>query len=85
MTPGPSPHSQALTLALAKAPDTDADGLLSRTELESAVKSLLAKFDADRDDCLTPLEIIPGLLTRQPVSAAPHRDSPRRTSRSCAP
>ena len=62
--PGPSPHAEALTAALAKALDTDGDGVISDGELKVAAAVLLAKFDADGDDCLTPLEIVPDLLTR---------------------
>jgi hypothetical protein len=59
----PSPHSLPLTLALFDALDTDKNGVLTAAEATNAAKVLLARFDADGDDCLTALEIVPGLLT----------------------
>src|SRR5262249_19408636 len=49
----PSPHAEPLTRALFAALDTDRDGRLSVAELARAEKVLLARFDADGDDCLT--------------------------------
>jgi hypothetical protein len=63
---GASHHAEAVTLALAKALDANGDGVISEAEYKTAAKVLLAKFDADGDDCLTPLEIVPDLLTRPP-------------------
>ncbi len=61
--PGPSHHAKALTRALANALDANHDAILSHDELKAATKLLLAKFDADGDECLTPLELVPDLLT----------------------
>jgi Ca2+-binding EF-hand superfamily protein len=65
----PSPHAAALSLALFKALDADGNGVLTRDELKDAAAVLLRKFDADGDDCLTPLEIVPDLLTTAPGRA----------------
>ncbi len=62
----PSPHAEPLTRALFGALDADLDSKLSRDELKAAPKVLLAAFDADGDECLTPLEIVPDLLTAEP-------------------
>lgn len=67
----PSPHAEPLTRALADALDANRDGKLSKDELAAAEKMLLARFDADGDDCLTPLELVPDLLTAVPKAAPP--------------
>jgi Ca2+-binding EF-hand superfamily protein len=63
----PSPHAEAVTLALFDALDTNHDGKLTREEVMAAERVLLKKFDADGDGCLVPLEIVPGLLTVTPT------------------
>lgn len=59
----PSPHAEAVTLALFDALDTNRDGKLTRAEVMAAERVLLKKFDSDGDGCLMALEIVPGLLT----------------------
>jgi Ca2+-binding EF-hand superfamily protein len=63
----PSPHAEALTRAIFDALDVNHDGVLSHDELKDAANVLLARFDADGDECLTPLEIVPDLLNRKPA------------------
>jgi Ca2+-binding EF-hand superfamily protein len=60
--PALPPYADLLTDALGRCLDRDGDGKLSRAELESAERVLLEAFDLDGDECLTPLEIVPGLL-----------------------
>ena len=66
----PSPHVQALSLALFDALDADHNGVVTVAEAAGAGAKLLAKFDVDGDDCLTPLEVVPDLLTAPAL--APH-------------
>ncbi|OWK47100.1 hypothetical protein [Fimbriiglobus ruber] len=68
-TAAPSPYAEPLTRAIATALDTNGDGTLSRSELDNAEKILLTRFDADGDGCVTPLEIVPDLLTAKPTAA----------------
>jgi Ca2+-binding EF-hand superfamily protein len=60
--PAGQPGSAALTRALFRALDRDADGKVTRAELQTAER-LLSAFDRDEDGCLTPLELVPDLLT----------------------
>jgi Ca2+-binding EF-hand superfamily protein len=52
--------------------DRDRDGKLSRSELNAAV-TRLRSFDIDEDECLTPFELAPALLTEP----APANKRPR--------
>jgi hypothetical protein len=60
-TAGP-PYGEALTRALAAALDHRHTGRLSKEDLQSE-KELLARFDEDEDECITPFELVPSLLT----------------------
>jgi Ca2+-binding EF-hand superfamily protein len=64
------PHSAALSRALFAALDTDRDGKLSAAELGAAERVLLAKFDHDDDECVSPLELVPDLQTVVPAAGA---------------
>jgi Ca2+-binding EF-hand superfamily protein len=66
----PSPYAEVLTRALFAALDRNGDGKLTPDELKDADKVLLARFDADGDECLTPLEVAPDLLTADPKAPA---------------
>lgn len=77
----------AVTAALFVALDRDRDGRLSREELEAA-PGLLARFDSDDDEVLTPAEVLerPAQAARQPTDPpirllALPRDAARRVSR----
>src|SRR5262249_33857118 len=59
----PSPYAEPITRALFAALDRNGDGKLTPDELKDADKILLRHFDEDEDGCLTPLEIVPDLLT----------------------
>lgn len=61
-----APHPAALSNAIFKALDTNGDGKFSADELAGAEKALLAKFDLDDDECVTPLELVPDLQTVVP-------------------
>ena len=61
-TSSTSSQPQRLTRALFAALDRDGDGRLTPEEIRTADTRLLRKFDADEDDCLTALEIVPDLL-----------------------
>lgn len=71
-----APYQDLLTQAIARALDRDGDGRLSRAELEAAERVLLAAFDADGDDCLIPLEIVPDLLNIPPAGPIPSLTRP---------
>jgi hypothetical protein len=64
--PAATPHPAALSDAILKALDADADGKLAPDELANAEKVLLGKFDLDDDECVTPLELVPDLQTVVP-------------------
>lgn len=67
-TAAASPHARPLTLALFDALDADRDGVVTPQEGWAASRVLPKAFDADGDDCLTPLEIVPDLLTAPGVA-----------------
>jgi hypothetical protein len=69
----PSPHSERLTHVLFAALAGNGDGKLSKAEVDDAEKVLLAKFDIDEDDCITPFELAPSLLTDPPPETASAR------------
>ena len=56
------PYARLLTKALFDALDINKDGKLSRAEVKAAPQ-VLARFDIDEDECLVPLELVPGLFT----------------------
>jgi Ca2+-binding EF-hand superfamily protein len=58
------PYGEALTRALAAALDRRHTGRLLKEELQSE-KELLARFDVDEDECITPFELVPSLLTAE--------------------
>lgn len=64
-----APHAAALSSAILKALDTNGDGKISAEEAANAEK-VLAKFDLDDDECVTPLEIVPDLQTVVPEKPA---------------
>lgn len=68
-TPVTRPYGASLTHALAAALDRDGDGKLSKAELRDADKVLLEKRDTDEDECITPFELVPSLLTVAPPPA----------------
>ncbi|HEY7315850.1 MAG TPA: hypothetical protein VH643_41355 [Gemmataceae bacterium] len=61
--PNSPPYGETLTRVLA-ALDRRHTGRLSKEELQSE-KKLLAKFDEDEDECITPFELVPSLLTAE--------------------
>ena len=65
------PHAARATAALFAALDRNGDGTLDADELRTAERRLLARFDADGDGSLVPLEIVPDLLTAVPPTATP--------------
>lgn len=65
----PSPHAEALTRAIFDALAAKKGGKLRPEDLKDAAQVLLDKFDADGDGCITALEIVPDLLTREPTKA----------------
>lgn len=65
-----APHAAALSNAILKALDANGDGKLSAEEAANAAKVLLAKFDLDDDECVTPLELVPDLQTVVPEKPA---------------
>jgi hypothetical protein len=69
--PAVAPYGELLTQALVTLLDRDRDGKLSREELRSAVKVLLAECDTDEDECITPFELVPALLTAAPPGRKP--------------
>jgi Ca2+-binding EF-hand superfamily protein len=71
--PAAQPGSAALTRALFGALDRDGDGKLTQAELRAAEK-LLSTHDTDEDGCLTPLELVPGLLTVPGTNRRPRFD-----------
>lgn len=62
-----APHAPALSSAIFKTLDGNSDGKLSPEELANAKTVLLAKFDLDDDECITPLELVPDLQTVVPT------------------
>jgi hypothetical protein len=64
--PAVAPHAELLTRALVAALDRDRDGRLTEAELRAAGKVLPAEFDSDEDECVTPFELVPALLTAAP-------------------
>jgi Ca2+-binding EF-hand superfamily protein len=67
--PAGPPYAALLSRALAAALDRDGDGKLTRAELRAAER-VLADFDADEDECVTPFELVPALLTDAPPGRA---------------
>src|SRR5262245_16874449 len=65
--PAALPASAILRRVLAMALDRDRDGKLSRAELDAAVQRARS-LDIDEDECLTPFELAPALLT-EPAAA----------------
>ena len=70
VAPARDPIADTLTDQLFQLFDTNKDGKLSRAEL-NAVESLFATLDADEDECLTALEIVPRLFNGGQSSASP--------------
>ena len=70
-TAAPLPYVRPLTLALFDALDTNSDGVVTPGEGYAARQMLTAKFDADGDEGVAPLEIVPDLLTAPGVAASP--------------
>jgi Ca2+-binding EF-hand superfamily protein len=72
------PYADSLTDELFKLFDTNKDGKLSRAEL-TAIEGLFNTLDADEDECLSALELVPGLLSGRvppPRVTADERQAP---------
>jgi Ca2+-binding EF-hand superfamily protein len=54
-------YADALTDEMFKLFDTDKDGKLSRSEI-NAIEKLLTTLDADEDECLSAIELVPNLF-----------------------
>ena len=80
------PYAETMTDELFKLLDTDHDGRLSRHEL-NAIENFFATLDADEDECLSALEIVPNLLNPpNPLNRAPSREwRSTRIRRQCWP
>jgi hypothetical protein len=66
--PAAQPHPALLTRALAKAL-ANRDGRVTPAGLKGADERLLKSFDVDEDECITPFELVPELLTARPPTA----------------
>ncbi len=66
-----SPHAGPITRALFAALDRDGNGMVTPGEFKAVEATLLKRFDADEDGCLTALEIVPDLLTIEPKFGKP--------------
>jgi Ca2+-binding EF-hand superfamily protein len=69
--PAVQPASLALTRALFRALDANNDGKVTRAECEAA-PGLLKLFDRDEDGAITPMELVPDLLTAAGSGGRPH-------------
>lgn len=70
VAPAVSPYTEAVIAKIAKLLDQNSDGQISKAEADAAEKSLLS-VDADNDEYVIALELVPDLLTVSAPKALP--------------